>query len=71
MDLLRIQTILDHPDKTDKRYMLEVDLKYPSNIHYEHNADSLARKRLEVPKEWMSDYQRNLLQGIFGVNRIK
>ena len=40
-----IQTILDHPDKTDKGYILEVDLEYPSNLHHKHNAYPLAPAR--------------------------
>ena len=52
--------------QTSKGYILEVDLEYPSNLHYEHNAYTLAPKRLEVPKEWLSEYQRNLLKGIYG-----
>ena len=38
VDLPSIQTILDHTDKTDKRYILEVDLEHPSNLQQEHKA---------------------------------
>jgi hypothetical protein len=38
-----------------------VDLEYPPEILGKHNAYPLALECLVVRKEWMSEYQQNLL----------
>ena len=42
-------------------YILEVYLDYPRELHDSHNAFPLAPESLNVPKEWMSDYQLDLI----------
>ena len=37
-------------------YELEVDLEYPKNLHYEHNDYPLAQEKINIQKEWLSDY---------------
>ena len=37
-------------------YILEVDLEYPKNIHYEHSDYALAPEKINIQKEWLSDY---------------
>lgn len=49
------------PDDSPTGYMLEVDLVYPSNIHQEHNSYPLAPESLVVPVDWLSEYQKELL----------
>ena len=38
------------------RYILEIDLEYPKNIHYEHSDNPLAPENISIQKEWLSDY---------------
>ena len=44
-----------------KGYILEVDLEYPHELHDAHNAYPLAPENRKVPKEWLSEYQQQLL----------
>ena len=37
-------------------YVLEVDLKYPKNLYYEQNDYPLAPEKINIQKEWLSDY---------------
>ena len=38
------------------RHILEVDLEYPKNLHYEHNDYPLAPVKIKIQKEWLSNY---------------
>ena len=42
-------------------YILDVDLEYTEDLHDAHNSYPLAPERMVVQKEWMSEYQHNLL----------
>ena len=55
------KTIADHPADDTKVYILEVDLEYPQELHDAHNAYPLAPEHVVVKKDWMSEYQHNLL----------
>ena len=48
------------PD-SKKGYILEVDLEYPRKLHDSYNAFPFSPESLIIPKEWMSDYQLELL----------
>ena len=37
-------------------YVLEVDLKYPDELHYLHNDYPLAPEKLAIPYDTLSDY---------------
>ena len=53
------EAIIEHP--ADSLDILEVDLEYPRELHEVHNAYPLAPERMVVKKEWMSEYQHELL----------
>ena len=55
------ETITEHPADSYEGYILEVDLEYPEELHNVHNAYPLAPERMVVKKEWMSEYQHELL----------
>ena len=50
-------------DTTDKSYILEVDLEYPSNIHDVHSDYPLAAEKLAINDEWLSPYTKNIKTG--------
>lgn len=60
------ETIAELPADNEEGYILEVDMEYPAELHKAHNAYPLAPERLVVKKEWMSEYQRELLDGALG-----
>ena len=48
-------------DDDSRGAFLCVDLEYPPEIHDEHNDFPLCPERMQIPKEWISPYQRELL----------
>ena len=48
-------------DDGDQGAFLEVDLEYPAEIHERHNDYPLCPERMEIPKEWLSEYQKGVL----------
>ena len=56
-----IAGIRNHPADSAEGIILEVDLEYPQHLHRVHNGYPLAPERMVVQKEWMSEYQHNLL----------
>ena len=55
------KTIAEQPADSPEGHILEVDLEYPEDLHNAHNSYPLAPERMVVKKEWMSEYQHNLL----------
>ena len=51
----------DHPTDSPEGLILEVDLGYPEELHEAHGAYTLAPERIVVQKDWMSEYQHDLL----------
>ena len=46
------------------RWILEVDLEYPRELHDEHDSFPLAPEKKISKKEWMSPYQRRLIKDL-------
>ena len=55
------KTIAEQPADVPEGYILEVDLEYPEDLQDAHNSYPLAPERVVVQKEWMLDYQHDLL----------
>ena len=56
------EEILKKKENAKNGWVLEVDLEYPQELHEEHNSYPLAPEKKVVEKEWMSDYQKRLME---------
>ena len=56
--------ILKKKEDAKNGWILEVDLEYPAELHEEHNSYPLAPEKKAVKKEWMSDYQKMLIEAL-------
>ena len=56
-----LNEILATPDDAAEGFLLEVDLEYPEHLHDAHNDYPLAPETLSVREDWLSDYQRLLV----------
>ena len=54
-----------------KGWILEVDLEYPKELHELHNDYPLAPEKISVKKEWLSEYQTELLENKSIINISK
>ena len=50
------QKLMKIKNNSSPGYTLEVDLEYPKNLHYEHRNYPLAPEKINIQKEWLSDY---------------
>ena len=50
------QKLMKIKSNSSTGYVLEVDLEYPKNLYYEHNDYPLAPEKINIQKEWLSDY---------------
>ena len=50
------QKLMKIKSNSSTEYVLEVDLEYPKNLYYEHNDYPLAPEKINIQKEWLSDY---------------
>jgi len=56
-----LDEVLTTPDDAPEGYVLEVDLDYPEHLHNAHSDYPLAPEAISVPEQWLSDYQRTLV----------
>ena len=50
------QKLMNIKNNSSTGYVLEVDLEYPKKLHDIHNDYPLAPEKINIPKEWLSDY---------------
>ena len=50
------QKLMNIKNNSSTGYVLEVDLEYPQELHDIHNDYPLAPEKINIPKEWLSDY---------------
>ena len=50
------QKLMNTKSNSSTGYILEVVLEYPEKLHDIHNDYSSAPEKINVPKEWLSDY---------------
>jgi len=58
------EEILKKKENAKNGWSLEVDLGHPPELHQEHNSYPLAPEKKVVKKEWMSDYQKRLMEDL-------
>ena len=52
--------VLAQKDEQDDGYMFEVDMRYPEHLHNSHDDYPLAPEHLNIQREMLSTYQKNL-----------
>ena len=50
------QKLMNIRNNTSTGYVLEADLEYPQELNDIHNDYPLAPEKINIPKEWLSDY---------------
>lgn len=60
--------VLAEKEHVKRRWILEVDLDYPVELHKANNGYPRALEKTKIEKEWMSDYQK-ILEGELGSNQ--
>ena len=50
------QKLMKIENNSSTGYVIEVDLEYPQELHDIHNDYPLAPEKINIPKEWLSDY---------------
>ena len=58
------EDILKKKEDAKNGWILEVDLEYPAELHEEHNSYPLAPEEKAVKKEWMTDYQKMMIENL-------
>ena len=50
------EKLMNIKSNSSNGYILEVNLEYPQELHGIHNDSPLAPEKINIPKEWLSDY---------------
>ena len=62
----RFDPMRDVSEKTGPGYILEVDLEYPSNLHFPHNDYPLAPEKMDITEDMLSPYSLLCKKIIYG-----
>ena len=52
----------EYKEDSDRGFILEVDLEYPKELHKIHNDYPLSPEKIQVKKEMLSDYCKNIAE---------
>ena len=55
------QKLMNIKSNSSTGCILEVDLEYPHELHDIHNDYPLAIEKIDIPKEWLSDYSLKIV----------
>ena len=55
------EEVIDHPANSLEAFIFKMDLEYPEGLHDMHNAYPMAPECMMVLREWLSEYQHDLL----------
>ena len=66
---VKLEDILNTPDDSDKRYFVEVDLKYPDSIKEKTKNFPFAPVNKKIDPENFSDYMKEILPDTFTQNK--
>ena len=58
------EEILKKKENAKNGWILKVNLEYLPELHEEHNSYPLVPEKKIVKKEWMSDYQKRLMEDL-------
>ena len=56
----KVPNVMEWDENDNFAYILEVDLEYPDELHYEHSDYPLAPENMNVLEAYLSDHQREL-----------
>jgi len=65
-----LDEVLTTPDDAPEGYVLKVHLNYPEHLHDAHSDCPLAPEAISVPEQWLSDYQRTLVNELGGASSL-
>ena len=55
------QKLMNIKSNSSTGYILEIHLEYPQELHDIHNDYPLAPEKINIPKEWLSDYSLKIV----------
>ena len=63
--------LLNIKSNSSTGYILEVDLEHPQELHDVHNDYPLVPDKINIPKEWLSDYSLKIVNAQYYYRKSK